>query len=266
MEGSLYPKISNITAVIYEHGHTHFHNSMEGYNMMSFGYIISGSVLIETDSTSFPLASGDLFAVSPRCRYKSHWIGDPDVRFYALHLLPEPDAEFFTFPVQKIAALSIPETGRRFLEIIRLVDAAGYADRMRALSLFCGFYADAVPHITDIAMHHLNPSLVSAMRYIDRHYREECTIETLCEVSFVSPPHLYYLFRKELDTTPIHYRNRIRIEKCAEELRSTEREEIDIAEAHGFSSLSYFRECFRRQIGMTPYQYRNLARQESAHT
>ncbi len=262
MTYSINPKFDKISGAIYEYASSHHYSSMNGYTMISFSYIVRGTVRLTTAGTGFTLGAGDLFAISPQCRYHSEWRGEPDVLFYSLHLLPEPDVEIFTFPLQKIAALSVPETVERMLDIIRNLSAEGYADRMRAISLFCGFYADAIPHITDTAMHRLSPALVASMRYIDENYRTECSIDTLCKAACVSQSHMYYLFREELNTTPIHYRNRIRIEKCAEKLRTTDQEEIDIAESQGFRSLPYFRECFQRQIGITPFQYRSMEKKK----
>lgn len=125
---------------------------------------------------------------------------------------------------------------------------------------FCDFYAEAVGYIKNISTYRFNQSLVKAMMYIESNYRFECDINELSEITNVSSSHLYYLFRKELNTTPIHYRNKFRLEKCAEELQTTELSEIDIAEKYGFYSISYFRECFKSQFGKTPFQYRNAAK------
>lgn len=151
---------------------------------------------------------------------------------------------------------------KRILKIIELFESNGFAERMSAISEFCRFYADAVPYLKNVASRHLNPTLVAAMRYIEENYISNCGIDELCEAVFVSEPHLYYLFRKEMNTTPIHYRNKFRIEKCAEELRSTDLSEIDIAEQNGFESLSYFRECFKKQLGVTPYRYRKTNKKD----
>lgn len=131
---------------------------------------------------------------------------------------------------------------------------------MRAIAAFCDFYAEAVGYIKNISTYRFNQSLVKAMMYIESNYRFECDINELSEITNVSSSHLYYLFRKELNTTPIHYRNKFRLEKCAEELQTTELSEIDIAEKYGFYSISYFRECFKSQFGKTPFQYRNAAK------
>lgn len=259
---TIYPKTRNIQAAIYEAAHSHFHDGMSGFATISFGYIVCGKVEITAEDRLFFLKPGDLFAISPGCRYQSRWMGDPDIVYYGLHLLPEPDAPFYTFPIQKIEHLSTPETGRQIYEIIQSFKTDDYTDRMRSLSMFYGFYANALQCISNITQRQLNPALVTAVRYINQNYCQECSINELCDISFVSPSHLYYLFHSELNTTPIHYRNRIRVEKCAEMLRQTDRDENDIAESCGFHSLAYFRECFTKKFGMTPYRYRNLSKQK----
>lgn len=266
MNQTIYPKTRGIRVDKYEMQKSHFYDSMKGYTMISFCCIECGTVELTTGDSVFSLKAGDVFAVSPGCRYQSRWTGAPHISFYSIHLIPEPDAQYHIFPLQKIESLSVPETCTRAQALYALFQSEDYVDRMRAISLFFGFYAEALEGLAGTSLHHLSHPLVSAMQYIDRHYREECEIDILCEKAFVSSSHLYYLFRSELNTTPVHYRNRLRIDKCSELLRATALAEIDIAESQGFRSLPYFRECFQKQVGMTPFQYRSMINKKKKRT
>ena len=66
---------------------------------------------------------------------------------------------------------------------------------------------------------------------------------------------LYHLFRRYLGTTPVNYRNELRIERSLELLESGMSVERT-AEEVGFNSSVYFRSVFMNSTGMTPSEYR----------
>ena len=73
----------------------------------------------------------------------------------------------------------------------------------------------------------------------------------------------YYLshaFRKEFNTSPISYLISRRIQESRFLLAETDHSLSQIAQILGFSSLSYFSQCFRRQEGMSPMEYRRRRR------
>ena len=59
-----------------------------------------------------------------------------------------------------------------------------------------------------------------------------------------------------MHTTPVKYRNQLRIEKACSELCTKDISISEIAEKCGFNSLTYFREVFHSFTGMTPNKYR----------
>ena len=82
-------------------------------------------------------------------------------------------------------------------------------------------------------------------RYIDIHYKEALTLETLAHV-----------FKEEYGMSPIHYTISRRIEESRYLLRETDMSMSQIARILGFSSASYFSQSFRRAEGISPMEYR----------
>ena len=87
---------------------------------------------------------------------------------------------------------------------------------------------------------------------------------TLAAAACISESRLFHLFREELGTTPVKFRNEIRAERAAQALRSGTASIDEIAMTHGFHSTVYFRETFKRVTGMTPSEYRTMARSSSS--
>lgn len=98
--------------------------------------------------------------------------------------------------------------------------------------------------------------------YIDKHYQESLTLETLAEVCHGSPYHLHRTFKKVMGITPVDYIQQKRIDQASEYLVSTERAVTDIGLHVGLPNTSYFITLFKKKTGLTPTQYRQLNKLE----
>ena len=101
-----------------------------------------------------------------------------------------------------------------------------------------------------------NLAVVKCANYLEEHYREQVTMKDLCALTGVSPQHLCRLFRSALNTRPMEYVAKRRIQAAKELLLSTGDPVERIAESVGFGSSVYFCKLFRRYEGMTPTQFR----------
>lgn len=97
-------------------------------------------------------------------------------------------------------------------------------------------------------------------QYIDSHYRESLTLDTLAEMCHGSPYHLQRTFKRVKGMTPIEYIQQTRMIKAKEYLAHTDRAVSDIASNVGMPNTSYFITLFKRKIGRTPSDYRHSKR------
>ena len=93
-------------------------------------------------------------------------------------------------------------------------------------------------------------------RYIDNHFKENLTLEQLAGLAHLNKYYLAHTFRREFGVSPINYLISRRIEESRFLLRETDHSLSLIAQMLGFSSLSYFSQCFRRAQGISPTEYR----------
>ncbi len=96
----------------------------------------------------------------------------------------------------------------------------------------------------------------AARRYIDNHYRENITLDTLADAVHISKFHLAHVFSREYGVSPISYMQQLRLQECRELLTTTDYSVAQVARMTGFSSPSYFSQRFRAAEGMSPVQYR----------
>jgi len=98
----------------------------------------------------------------------------------------------------------------------------------------------------------------TALDYIHQNYMEPISILSLAEVTAMSSASFKRYFKKEMQSSPIQYIIRFRLEKSKKLLRSKSIDISGIAISCGFSSASHFTSCFKKHFKITPSQYRNL--------
>lgn len=97
-------------------------------------------------------------------------------------------------------------------------------------------------------------------RYIDNHFKEDLKLDQLAELAHLNKFYLAHAFRQEFGTSPINYLISRRIAESRFLLRETDHNLSLIAQIVGFSSSSYFSQCFSRVEGITPMEYRKRRR------
>ena len=95
-----------------------------------------------------------------------------------------------------------------------------------------------------------------AIVYIRKHMDKDIRLETLAGRACLSKDHFIRLFRQEMNTTPLKYINRKKMEK-AQLLLLTENLSVkEVAYRLAFEDYSYFNRLFKKVTGVTPQEYR----------
>lgn len=95
-----------------------------------------------------------------------------------------------------------------------------------------------------------------ALAYIQAHYSEKITLESIAKAAMTNRSELCKCFRRVLDTTPNEFMIRYRLEQAMNLLENPELRISDIAEMTGFCSPSHFGTHFSKYMRCTPLQYR----------
>lgn len=96
--------------------------------------------------------------------------------------------------------------------------------------------------------------------YIEANYNRDITLDTLAQFSHLNKYYLAHAFTSYFGRSPISYLCEVRIKASRELLASTDYSITEIAQLSGFSSQSYFAQCFRKYCRMTASAYRKSCR------
>lgn len=92
--------------------------------------------------------------------------------------------------------------------------------------------------------------------YIDRHYMEPITLQSMGEALHISPYYLSHVFKQMSGYSPVQYLLRRRIGEAQTLLITTDLSITRVAEMVGYDTQSYFNLQFTKHVGMPPNKYR----------
>ncbi len=240
----------------------HYFDASTGSLNSSFIYIVHGHLTINAGTKKLMLTCGDLFYIPEGIHYTAVWEGRPHIEYYNLNVVSnsyDSSLSSGSFALQKIDSLSNTDTLDTVKHIFTLMQTEERVKKIEALGLYYTFYAKAFPLLEKAAPQKYSPVLVKAIEYIEQNYTENLSISDLAAVCFVSESRLHHIFTEKLGTTPIKYRNQIRVERAAHDLRSTVLPIEEISARHGWGSPTYFRETFKEYTGLSPKEYRRIS-------
>jgi len=107
-------------------------------------------------------------------------------------------------------------------------------------------------------------ALRKAERYIWTHYTKKLSLKEIAEASGLSAPYFSTVFKEEMGENLSNYLNRLRVDKAAAMLITTDLSISQIASACGFEDQSWFSKIFKNNTGFTPGKYREIGIHTSA--
>lgn len=97
--------------------------------------------------------------------------------------------------------------------------------------------------------------------YLDTHFAENLTVESICKELSIGKTRLYHLCRQTYGKTVMQLLSDRRIETAKLLLQTTNHPIQYVAEVVGVADFNYFTKVFKRAVGATPSQYRKAKAQ-----
>jgi len=101
-----------------------------------------------------------------------------------------------------------------------------------------------------------NPTVAAAMGLLHSCQARDLDVRRIANAVGVSVSHLHRLFKRVLNTTPLHYAHQHIITRAREALTATDKSCCEISKQLGYDDPLYFSAVFKRYVGESPRTYR----------
>ena len=102
--------------------------------------------------------------------------------------------------------------------------------------------------------------IAHAVQHMNRHYNSNLSLEDYADMCSMSKYHFLRTFENIIGTTPMEYRNHLRLQHAADLLLEEKLAVAQISALVGYSSSSYFSSAFKQKYNLSPKQYQNQKR------
>lgn len=238
-----------------------WHSTLHSHKYAELFYIVGGEGQFRIEDQLYPVKAHQVVMVNPNVLHTE--VG------YPIHPM-----EYIVLGIEGLELFVSPELNSRF----RILDCRGGSDILPCLrqilqesqsgqlgcEAICQAYMEililrlmrSISFATSVSGPTDSHQCATVRHYIDTHYKEPLTLDTLSSVAHINKYYLAHAFKEEYGLSPIRYMISRRIDESRFLLQETDMSMSQIARVLGFSSASYFSQSFRRSEGMTPAEYR----------
>jgi xylan 1,4-beta-xylosidase len=248
---------------------SHWHNSVE------IIFVLKGHLEVTVGSQNHKLIEGDVLLIN-QCHV--HEVIGLDMNIIATFLIPVSylkehitGMENLNFDCYSGTAGSDKKSALNYMrhllaEMVQLKHKKGEAYELemqvRILGVFTALMKQfKVPADSGAMNEKYMDRMLRIITYIDDHYREGVSLQTLAEREYLSVPYLSKFFSENIGVNFQSYLTSIRLKNTVEDLLHQDEMSIaDLALKHGFPNAKSLYAAFKNRYHMTPNEYRRQYR------
>ena len=229
----------------------------------SIAILQAGRGVLSFDNQHLALQAGDVFFIGKDTYYRSDWFKTEEegVSLFSMHFLFNKTADFYKrrYPVQRIAYDSVPCLQKKY-QALRELLIAEKDTGFDTVALFFGILSEIVPKLvysSDNTDDYMRKKIQPAIRFLTENYDADVSVGYLSDLCLMSRTRFFDAFKKVTGSTPIAYKNEIKLTASANYLLDHPEKSVEnIASDFNYSTPIYFIRQFKQRFGVTPYQYR----------
>lgn len=223
-----------------------------------FFYVVSGKIIFDK-GTDRELSAGEneIVFLPNDVTYKSEWDIAKTGRYIALNFVSSDS--LVSFP-DEICIVARDMQGVLFEMFENLFKVWTKGELGYEIEMLSGIYK-VIHHIyremTYKKIKSINNVIYKGIMYLENHYLEDVSVKQLADMCHTSEGNFRRLFKKYKNTSPISYRNYLRMKKALVLLGSNEYTISEVANAVNIPDIPYFYKVFVKTFGKTPKEYLN---------
>ena len=238
------------------------------YHSHSFAeliYVTNGNGYFCTETEDVPVCKDSLILINPNLRHTEKSSAEHPLTYIVLGIdnihFNFKDEEFCTYKVQNLS-----KHRDAYLPLLKMMLEEVRTHR-ESSDAICQYFLHILllkmsrttgDQFTPYSAKNIPAECETIKNYMDTHYHENITLDTIAEVSHLNKYYLSHIFSKAFGISPITYLLERRILNSKQLLKSSDYNITQIAHMTGFSSANYFSQSFKRSTGMTPAAYRKI--------
>lgn len=224
-------------------------------------YVKSGQGNFIVEEKKFPIIKNDLIIINPNVEHTEVSRDGTPLEYIALGVEKlqfsfDRNEEYFLLN----CSASPYRLESYFASILDEVEQASAGYEMicqNLLELLCLYLNRSAGFDSEVvASRNTNRECSRLKRYIDSNYQDDITLDSLAGMAHLNKYYFVHAFTKFYGQSPMSYLAMRRIQASCDLLETTDFSISEIAQLSGFSSSSYFSQCFRKNCGMTAAAYR----------
>ena len=249
----------------------HYHDSYEIYLQTA------GERTLLLNDLRYTLRPGDLYFLKP---FELHYTKSFESSYYERYLMNVPvsclspiltEAESASlFASLDSCVLHLDEKqAAEALEHFRRADRYSHRKGFLSEKLLCSSVLQMLSYISELlsrkeiaeglSAEHIPDEIVSAIRFINRHYSESVTLEQAAQRVHMSRYHFCRIFHSATGATFLEYLYNVRLAKVHQLLLGSELSLNEIAVRCGFSSTQHLTRIFKAAYCMPTREFRKRA-------
>lgn len=252
-----------------EHNQKHSRLIHSHDDFMELLYVYDGEGKYWVDNIRYEIKTGDIVICNAGILHGEDPQDERRVRSYSVG-------------IGNVSYPGLPENWLCRREVYPIIHCEEHANHIRQMFAFVYSYTNGGRNITETAHilayallqlsrelltrderlvpeHKSSSAHASAERirlYINAHYKEALTLESLTEALNMTESYLSHLFKDEYGMSPINYAMKRRIGEAQGLLMDSSLPIADISDRMGFGDTAHFTRMFKKYVGMPPGQYR----------
>ena len=235
--------------------HRRYVDNSSGITCHFLTYVRKGCYTLTTEFETVTVKQGELLYIPIGLCYRSEWQAGTVLESYGFSYIPMP--ENTKFVLQKLPVST---------DVAELLSKLSDSKHTSCYSvgIFYQLLDKLLPYLIKKNADPHAELIEKAKEYVYTHL--DFKVADLAKHCGISESGLFALFKKTLSISPVELKNRIKAQKAAEYLETTDMSIEEISERLGFSSPSYFRRIIKAQYGISPRELRSRAVMHGAVT